>query len=283
MPNARLFVMDGMSNVWKKELCHYVRHIKANSTVVIKSTTRKEREPGEFGQIELVHVEPEQFAQFSDYRYEYGSFRYGIRKSDIECHLASHDNVFVIVRNKDVILQIKKDFAAYCPTTAFVYVDSQVVAARQLSPEILRSVESAKDDFLVHPEVYDEVLVDITTNDNDLRRLIELLIRKGAEKKSGVVTLQRLGTGTIVGPKWLKRLAKGLASVALTLAGALFIAMVTGGPVDPSQAIDAANRWRGISLTYSIFVMVAAFLVTLIPKRNWVLPGTQAITPEIDS
>ena len=53
MPQARLYLVDGTSGVWKEDLVSYIDHTLVDATIVHKLTTRAPRIGEDFGGLDL--------------------------------------------------------------------------------------------------------------------------------------------------------------------------------------------------------------------------------------
>ncbi len=175
MNTSRLYIIDGVSSVWKQDLVKYVEHVAPNATVVRKFSTRSLRPGEDPSLLDLEFVSAEAFCQIApDYIYEYASEKYGISKSRLEAALAKYKHVFVIARNSDIIQALKCDFARHGPISVFVHMDVNLVSSRAAAarnPALRDAVRKAFDDYLREPECYDEVMVN-GGSQNDFFRLL---------------------------------------------------------------------------------------------------------------
>jgi guanylate kinase len=187
MTTARLFIVDGMSGVWKHDLVYYVDHVLVDATVVRKITSRGPRDGEDLSLIDLEHVDRATFERvMPDFVYEYGGELYGVQSSAIEQALNRYQSVFVIIRNRDIILHLKAKFRRYCPTSVFVYTDSELINPGlpvSRSRKLRDSIRDSLSDYLHHPETYDEVIINASSA-RDFYSLLDLVISRGATRPS---------------------------------------------------------------------------------------------------
>lgn len=261
MTRSRLFILDGTSGVWKQELMAYTAHRLASAATIEKLTTRAPREGEDFRAIDLQQVSTEAFELAGpDYRYEYGGQWYGFTKASISAALRDKENVFVIVRNAGVIRRLRKDFAKFCPTTAFVYVDSALAArrAQEMSSRLVKSsIEDAYMDYMREPELYDEVLIHADAT-NDLYRLVNVLCDRGTEKDSFLVG-GRLPIVVVTSGR-AKALILLLNSLVLTASLGIAINILTAGE---------SVGWRLLSLVLAGLVALLAVTVSAVFVVSW--------------
>jgi guanylate kinase len=187
MTSSRLLIIDGTSGVWKEDLLAYVSTL-TSATLVRKVTTRAPYPEEDFSRRDLEQVEREEFTRIGPkYQYEYSGELYGVTKSNLDEALRKYSTVFVIIRNFEIIQQLKSDYARCRPTSLFVYADSALVAKKVNltgSPAPREAMRQAFRDFLRNPTSYDEILVNAGTTD-DFYRLLDLQVRKVAMKQTG--------------------------------------------------------------------------------------------------
>ncbi|MDL2269612.1 hypothetical protein LJC41_06580 [Desulfosarcina sp. OttesenSCG-928-G17] len=184
-----LFIIDGASGTGKSDLIHYIHENSAVAACVPKLTTREQRkyEKSQKRVLDLEFVSDEQFEKINpSYRYTYTGCKYGFTKKSLDEALSSNDNVFVIVRNKDVIEKLRVDYPYINLIRVYIYTDQNMLEQRLLQQEgddketvkfRMNQIGTAFADFMRHPQIYDEILINCS-NQNDYRRLIELLIEK---------------------------------------------------------------------------------------------------------
>jgi guanylate kinase len=264
MRGARLFIVDGVSSVWKADLVRYVDHVLVSATMVRKLTTRAKR-PGEDPRLmDLEHVDAATFDRVTpDYVYEYAGERYGIQRSRLLSALRAHQSVFVIARNAEIISQLRVEFSSYCPVSVFVHMDTQLAANRGLgikNPLVRDAVKSAFTDYLRTPESYDHVVVN-GGSQNDFFRLLNLLIKRGA---SGVLALSDAAanrTGLLVlSTIRTRRVLQAALAVTSTVAAGFAVNIATRG---------AAGYWEMLCLGLNGSVLITAVCVEVALQRCW--------------
>lgn len=264
MPRSRLYVLDGTSGVWKDELMDYTARRLSNAATIKKLTTRGPRPGEDFASLDLERVTLDGFrAAAPDYAYQYGGQWYGFTRTSLQSALRDKEHVFIIVRNAGVIRRLVKDFSRYCPTVAFVYVDSGLAErkAQEFASDLVKTgIRDAYNDYLREPELYDEVLIHADTS-NDLYRLVDLLVARGVSKelifvKSG----RRLLPVAIATTGPTKALIVLLSSLILTLALGIGINVLTAGPME---------YWQGLTLVLAGGIALLALLVNIAFIYGW--------------
>jgi hypothetical protein len=159
----QLFLVDGMSGIWKEDFVRYARETLVDITVVSKISTRQARIGEDLEHSDLSLVTPIEFDRIDpDFTYTYADARYGIRRTEIKRAFAKADRVFLIVRNASLISRLRREFSKYTPVALFVFMDAGVVAKRselEHHAAIKSSVFDARDDYLRTPGTYDDVIV----------------------------------------------------------------------------------------------------------------------------
>ena len=139
-----LFLVDGAAGTGKSDLLRYLATKKKRVAIAIrKYTTRRMREEEESRQLPLdLRFPPDSHEQFTKrmsnpefywYPYgnrDYGENFYGFYRRDIEEALESRDVALVIVRDRETINQIQRDFPSVKCVSVFVYTDRDQVLAR---------------------------------------------------------------------------------------------------------------------------------------------------------
>lgn len=262
MSRPRLFILDGTSGVWKQELMAYTAHRMGRALTVRKLTTRKPRDGEDFQKTDLRQMDLESFDEAHlDYKYEYGGQWYGFSKESIQSALQPDRVVFIIVRNAGIIRALRKDFGRYCPTTAFIYVDTSLAArrAQEMSSQLVKSgIEDAYLDYLREPELYDEVLVHADAA-NDLYRLVNVLVTRGKNKTQlSYQTQGRIPLAVSTSPS---------TRTAILTFNSLVGASGLGIAID----ILAAGDWYAkiLTLVLSVLVVLFSIIVTMIFIYGW--------------
>jgi guanylate kinase len=261
--SARLYIIDGVSSVWKEDLVHYVDHVIANGAMVRKFTTRTPGAEEDRNLLDLEFLDPATFAQVApDYVYEYAGQKYGIRRSRLTAALSEKRNVFVIVRNPDIIRQLKADFALYRPTSVFVHMDMQLAANRGLAAKnALRreAVKKAFADYLRDPECYDQVLVN-GGSQNDFFRLVGLLIKRASGSVLVLTSDHERLPLLIVSTRRSRRLLQTVLSVGSAAVAGFIGNMLTEG-------VD--TYWEQLTLVLSVVLLLLTLSCQLLIATCW--------------
>lgn len=207
-----LFVIDGATGTGKSDLITYVSNTHKLGFLP-KYTTRDltkqaSRKPDGFV-AQLTHEEFEKkIAEPKDtfYNYSYhrpdGIEQYGFYRSELESAIRSNEVVFVVVRNAPLIERIRVDFAHVQVVTVFIYSDKHLIQQRLEQRNVdsreikiqLNMHESAVHDYLVHTEVYDDVIIN-TSSSVEYHQLIENLLKKHRRELPDSL---RLGSNTSI-------------------------------------------------------------------------------------
>ncbi|SRR6266481_2292609 len=184
-----LFLIDGASGTGKTDLLEYIRDYGSRSHIVPKLTTRRQRPYEQEFQIELdlQFVTDEEFERLNpEYRYVYSGHKYGFSRLSLNAALASADNVFVIVRNRELILQLQSEYRFLNVVPVYIYSDGDKLAHRlkvqegyndeQVRFRMARNL-TAFDDYLRHPGIYREIIIN-NSSQTDFKRLIDLMVEE---------------------------------------------------------------------------------------------------------
>lgn len=183
-----LFLIDGASGSGKSDLVQYVSSFSSQEACLKKYTTRPERDYEKEGEVvlDLAFVSEEEFNALKlDYIYTYSHHKYGFSKCELDCLLTQKENVFVIVRNADVIRKLLRNYSFINVVPAYIYTERHKLFQRLAKHGVtderrkyrLKRLELAFKDYLKHPEVYKEILIN-NSNIDDFHRIIDLLIQK---------------------------------------------------------------------------------------------------------
>lgn len=124
----KLFLIDGLAGTGKNDLIDFIgqKH-RFTSTVVHKYTTRDHRNPEEAKKTDLIFISEEDFQDKCNndfYDYKYANERYGFAKKDVTDALARFENVFVIIRDRNLITRISNEFSEMALIVPiFIYSD----------------------------------------------------------------------------------------------------------------------------------------------------------------
>lgn len=182
-----LFLIDGASGTGKSDLLLYVESYSTKVAIVRKATTREKREyEKQDCFLDLDFVDKNEFdKKCFDYSYTYSRERYGFNKIDIEHAFSRATNVFVIVRNHDVIRQLSSDFKFINVVSVYIYTDPVTVRDRLERQNMsekqiqfrLDRFSVAFEDYLRHSSAYNEVLIN-NSSPKDYHQVIDAMIEK---------------------------------------------------------------------------------------------------------
>jgi guanylate kinase len=200
-----LFIIDGASGTGKSDMLKYL-DIRRTSTKAVttlrKFTTRPIRpeEAQDDYHLDLDFVTAELFAEYTKakdfYAYGYGDDQYGFFKSAIEDALNYFQNVFIIIRNKELADQLKNDFPKIRVINAYIYTDIPKVIERlqnagyseqKIQFRITRQTFAWRD-YLKYSQKYDEIIIN-NSNETDYERLIEQLLQDYNSEQSDILEI----------------------------------------------------------------------------------------------
>lgn len=166
----RLVIVGGASRAGKSFLLQRIEKWDSSIEHVKKLTTRSPRvyETEEVRSwLDLEFEKEEKKIRNCEYKYEYDSEWYGIRKSHIESLLERGLNPVVIVRDCETIRRIKRDY-----NNAFVFYLQSGLSGEDLKKKLkeqgrgdieiqdrMERLKSDFDDFVAHRELFDEVII----------------------------------------------------------------------------------------------------------------------------
>jgi len=213
-----LFIIDGASGTGKTDMLNYLQRKQTNSnqaTILSKFTTRERRPEEEDGNyhLDLEFVTSEQFTEykkardFYTYSYANGSQQYGFFKSKIEDALNYYQNVFIIVRNKELTQKLKADFPKIRVVNVYIYTDiiqveQRLIKAGYTDERIKFRVTRqtfAWQDYLKYSQDYDEILIN-NSNGTDYERLIEQLITKYSQQSPDILEISNTEKYNLIKP-----------------------------------------------------------------------------------
>lgn len=184
----KLFLVDGLAGTGKNDLIDFIeqKH-RFTSTVIYKYTTRMHRNPEEARKTDLMFVSGEEFQNKCNkdfYNYSYANEWYGFAKKDVTDALAKYENVFVIIRDRNLIAKLANDFfemALVIPI--FIYTDRSLIMDRlknegfseeDIKFRLQRSEYSWKD-YLEYPDGNIRIIIN-NSDKSDFHRKINSLI-----------------------------------------------------------------------------------------------------------
>lgn len=211
-----LFIIDGASGTGKSDMLKYLDKKRTSSrtvTTLRKYTTRKIRdeEEAEDYHLDLDFVSLEQFEEYKKakdfYSYGYGDEQYGFFKSSLEEALEYFQNVFIIIRNKELSENIRTDFPNTRVINAYIYTDIPEVVKRlkkagysdeKIQFRINRQTH-AWNDYLKYSQDYDEIIIN-NSNETDFERLIEQLIQSYNKVSTDSLSISNTETYRLIKP-----------------------------------------------------------------------------------
>ena len=186
-----LFLIDGASGTGKSDLLSYVDSYSTKVAIVRKATTREMRDyekDEHFLDLEFISEDDFDNRQFR-YEYKYTGKRYGFQRTDIETAFKRTTNVFIIVRNQEIIKQIKEDFGFINVVSVYIHTDSTMVRTRLEQQKMsedqikfrLARLNLAYEDYVRHSSIYQEVLIN-NSSQVDYHAMIDSMLEKYRER-----------------------------------------------------------------------------------------------------
>jgi len=124
-----------------------------------------------------------------DYHYRYSGKKYGFHRKNLIDALTKHDNVFVIIRDANLIMKIEKEYSYINVVPMYIYTDRDLIKKRleklkeqkkltQNDIDLrLERLNLAFNDYVRHPSIYSEVIINNATM-SDFHRIIDITISK---------------------------------------------------------------------------------------------------------
>jgi guanylate kinase len=183
-----LFILDGASGTGKTDLLRWIVQNREDSIAIKKYTTRAKRdyEIKENIELDLIFISVDDFMYKQlEYTYTYNNAKYGVSKTLIDENLNKYDNVFIIIRDGETIKKLLHDYSFINVVPIFIYTDQDELKIRlkkqhKSNEEIkirIEKVNRAFGDYLRHPDLYREILLN-NSSVEDYYRLSESLIMK---------------------------------------------------------------------------------------------------------
>ncbi|MWV48070.1 hypothetical protein GRS96_02120 [Rathayibacter sp. VKM Ac-2803] len=218
----RLFLIDGMSGVWKSDLIAFLERKRWAVVPKLSTRLRRPNEDVTHSDLEIISLESFQLIELGDLQYEYGGYRYGLRASSVHEALNKADVAFLVVRDSHIITRLREEFSAYDPVAIFIYADSPIVKNAK-DKNVARSIDQARADYLHDPTVYDEVVLYIQDSRSMLQALdMQVQVHLSGRKARAIGSNRRL---TLTSTRAARSLLRGIAGIltasTLGLAGAL--------------------------------------------------------------
>lgn len=247
-----IILIDGTSGIWKNDLVTYIENKLIDSTLIIKKTTRKKRASDL--KLDLAFLDEDEFIKINfDYIYFYNNKKYGFTKSDINNALERYKNIFIIIRNMDIVKRIYNDFPNENIVTVFIYTDMYKITERlnfKGDKDLALSIEQSLSDYLRTPEMYSLVTIN-GSSENDFFRLVDYMISyanntsKNASKKT-----QRLSINKIK-----------LINICLPLVNGL----LTGLAIN--SITTTINQWNIICFVLTIILIISGIYIQLLINK----------------
>lgn len=195
----KLFLVDGVAGTVKKDLIRFINmELSPNSIIVSKYTTRKKRETDEF--VDLIFISNEEFERVREecYCYPYGEeddgygiSDYGIPKMHLQAALRNYENIFVIVRNRQRIEEIRKDYESCVKVISiFIYSDrlstkERLIAEGHSENDIdarMKRLNQVWMDYVRKPDMFDSMVLVNDASEEHLQKHLEQLILKVSQQ-----------------------------------------------------------------------------------------------------
>jgi len=244
-----LIIIDGTSAIWKGELISYVNESLPTSSYVTKLSTRSKRSFDTVTDLKLKN--DTDLSDYNlEYRYDFGGNHYGFSKEQIDSALSKHANVFIVVRNQQVIKSLQQDYSRINVFTVFVYSDKAKIDAafsktEENNKDLLNSIEQASDDYSRTPDLYSLVIIN-SKEKNDFKRMVDFMI-SSAQKNKRKRRLPNLLTS--------KR-SRSISTIILVL----FYPALLGLAIDIFTSGDI-TRWSMATLVLSVALTVILTLI----------------------
>lgn len=191
----KLFLIDGLAGTGKNDLIDFIeKKHRFTSTVIHKYTTRKHRTPEEAKKTDLIFVSEDVFQSKYNkdfYNYSYANEWYGFAKKDVLDSLSKYENVFVIIRDRNLITRLMIEFSEIALVVPlFIYSDRSLIMDRlknegfseeDIAFRLQRSMYSWND-YLEYPDGNIRVIIN-NSDKSAFRRKINSLIGEFAMDK----------------------------------------------------------------------------------------------------
>ncbi len=198
----KLFLVDGVAGIVKRDLIRFIRmELSPNSTIISKYTTREKRETDDY--VDLIYVSTDEFKQVEEecYCYPYGEeddgygvADYGIPKIHLQAAIRNYENVFVIVRNRQRIEEIRRDYKSIARVIhIFIYSDKMCTRERllvegQTESNIsirMKRLDQVWMDYVRRPDMFDcEVLINDASEEHLQKHLEQLIVKVSQEPEN---------------------------------------------------------------------------------------------------
>jgi len=209
-----LFIIDGAGGAGKSDLIEYIESkyvASRRAAVVQKYSTRRSRPEEKSHPIDLIVVPSLEFdtrqSNADFFYYWYDGERYGFYCEDIDSALASSANVFIVVRDMNTIRRLSDRYRSVRVVPVFIYSDEVAIQERLHRDGYSRTAIAWRiarqrmgwNDYLAHPEIYEQVLI----NNSDrlaFARLIDSLIDRYSLSAGSEIVVSRFERFPLVRP-----------------------------------------------------------------------------------
>lgn len=191
MRRKNIFLIDGASGTGKSDLVEYIKSSNKKSGFLIKYTTRKIRDYEKINanNLDLNFCSQLKFSSLQlDYHYEYEKHLYGFSKRELNLMIEQCDNIFIIIRNVQLMRKLKKEYKDHKVITVWVYSDISKIEERlrkqdcneeQIKLRVSR-IEKTYKDYVLNSTFFDEIIVN-NSNKEAYHQLIDNLILKHSD------------------------------------------------------------------------------------------------------
>jgi guanylate kinase len=181
-----LFVIDGALGKNKTSVIDYINKDRTRLSFIPKvfhfpdnHTFHKELSPDLTTKIETeTDFKRDIVSSGNYYYYEYDERLYGFKKADVEEKLEKFKYVFVIVRSVSTIQLLKQD---YGNKVVAIYIHTDVNIIKETLegyPSRSDNLENAWNEYVRNAGLYDDILVNNDSNDENFNLLLRNLIQK---------------------------------------------------------------------------------------------------------
>lgn len=139
----KLFIIDGAMRPAKNELVEYIKKLERNRVGDVKSSAcivpkfcdsngpeHYEEDQDYIKDVNLASAISDDEKQWITY--SYSGRLYGIKKTVLDCCINEHENVFLIVRNTELVFELKEKYSRYhIPlkvVTVYIYSDKEAIS-----------------------------------------------------------------------------------------------------------------------------------------------------------
>lgn len=215
-----LFIIDGTSGIWKSDLINYISDYRLHSNIQIKFATRKQRsyEKKKSFKSDLELISEAEFDRMNlEYQYPYNGHKYGFSISELSKSINKNQNTFLIIRNQQLIEELNSKIKNVNIINVFIYTDFTRIGDRisiDISSKLEESITDAYKDYLRKPNLYQEVLIN-GSSENDFYRLVDMLIENYNESNPNIRDENQLTSLSSEVVTFSSKFGGNLASISL--------------------------------------------------------------------